>query len=72
MNNKNILTLDEVVSYIGFSQKQIYMLTSTRVIPHYKPSGRKLFFKKDEIDEWKQKRLEKQPYLTNPLSYSVA
>ncbi len=52
MNNKNILTVDEVVSYTGFSQKQIYKLTSTRVIPHYKPSGRKLFFKKDEIDEW--------------------
>ena len=50
--NKNILTVDEVVNYTGFSQKQIYKLTSTRAIPHYKPSGRKLFFKKDEIDEW--------------------
>jgi excisionase family DNA binding protein len=52
MDNKNILTVDEVISYTGFSQKQIYKLTSTRAIPHYKPSGRKLFFKKDEIDEW--------------------
>ena len=50
--NKNILTVDEVVNYTGFSQKQIYKLTSGRQIPHYKPSGRKLFFKKDEIDEW--------------------
>ena len=52
MDNKNILTVDEVINYTGFSQKQIYKLTSTRAIPHYKPSGRKLFFKKDEIDEW--------------------
>ena len=52
MIEKNILTVDEVVNYTGFSQKQIYKLTSTRQIPHYKPSGRKLFFKKDEIDEW--------------------
>ena len=52
MDNKNILTVDEVISYTGFSQKQIYKLTSTRAIPHYKPSGRKLFFKKDELDEW--------------------
>jgi len=49
---KNILTVDEVINYTGFSQKQIYKLTSTRAIPHYKPSGRKLFFKKDEIDKW--------------------
>ena len=52
MDNKNILTVDEVINYTGFSQKQIYKLTSTRAIPHYKPSGRKLFFKKDELDEW--------------------
>lgn len=52
MSVKNILTVDEVIEYTGFSQKQIYKLTSTRAIPHYKPSGRKLFFKKDEIDEW--------------------
>jgi len=52
VHSKNILTVDEVINYTGFSQKQIYKLTSSRQIPHYKPSGRKLFFKKDEIDEW--------------------
>ena len=50
--SKNILTVEEVINYTGFSQKTIYKLTSTRAIPHYKPSGRKLFFKKDEIDKW--------------------
>ncbi|MDA9588509.1 helix-turn-helix domain-containing protein [Flavobacteriaceae bacterium] len=52
MENKNFLTVEEMMKYTGFSQKQIYKLTSTRTIPHYKPSGRKLFFKKDEIDKW--------------------
>ena len=52
INDKNILTVEGLMDYTGFSQKQIYKLTSTRAIPHYKPSGRKLFFKKDEIDEW--------------------
>ena len=52
INDKNILTVEDLMDYTGFSQKQIYKLTSTRAIPHYKPSGRKLFFKKDEIDEW--------------------
>ena len=52
INDKNILTVEDLMDYTDFSQKQIYKLTSTRQIPHYKPSGRKLFFKKNEIDEW--------------------
>ena len=52
IHEKNILTVDDLIAYTGYSQKQIYKLTSTRAIPHYKPSGRKLLFKKDEINEW--------------------
>ena len=52
INDKNILTVEDLMDYTGFSQKQIYKLTSIRAIQHYKPSGRKLFFKKDEIDDW--------------------
>lgn len=32
--------------------KQICKLTSSIQILHYKPSGRKLLFMKDELDEW--------------------
>ena len=52
INDKNILTVEGLMDYTGFSRKQIYKLTSTRRIPHYKPSGRKILFKKDEIDNW--------------------
>ena len=52
INDKNILTVEDLMDYTDFSQKQIYKLKSTRQIPHYKPSGKKLFFKKNEIDEW--------------------
>jgi excisionase family DNA binding protein len=50
--SKNILTVDDLIDYTGYSQKQIYKLTSTRAIPHYKPNGRKLFFKRNEVDNW--------------------
>ena len=50
MQDKNILTVDDLIDYTGYSQKQIYKLTSTRAIPHYKPNGRKLFFKRNEVD----------------------
>ena len=52
MQDKNILTVDDLIDYTGYSQKQIYKLTSTRAIPHYKPNGRKLFFKRNEVDAW--------------------
>ena len=40
------------IKLLGYSIKSIYFLTSTRKIPHYKPNGRKIFFKKDEINHW--------------------
>ena len=52
IQDKNILTVDDLIDYTGYSQKQIYKLTSTRAIPHYKPNGRKLFFKRNEVDAW--------------------
>ena len=45
------MNLKEVVAYMGTSTSAIYKLTSTAEIPHYK-LNKKLFFKKEEIDEW--------------------
>lgn len=58
---KSILSFKEAVEYTGFSESYLYKLTSARKIPHYKPTGRKLFFKKDEIDAW---------LLSNPIKTS--
>lgn len=49
---KNIMSFEEAVEYTGFSKSYLYKLTSGRKIPHYKPTGRKLFFKRDELDTW--------------------
>ena len=52
LSNKKVLTFDEVVAYTGFKPSYLYKLTSTFSIPHSKPGGGKLFFDKNEIDEW--------------------
>ncbi|WDT67936.1 helix-turn-helix transcriptional regulator [Cloacibacterium sp. TD35] len=50
---KPILDVDELTAYTGFEKSYIYKMTSTRKIPHYKtPGGKKIFFKREEIDEW--------------------
>ena len=49
---KEILTLEELSLYIGQSSSSIYKLTSKRGIPFYSPGGKKLYFKRTEIDDW--------------------
>ena len=49
---KDILTLQEASVYIGVSLSQLYKLTSTQSIPHYKPRGKMCYFEKKELDAW--------------------
>lgn len=51
-SQKEIMTLDEVSAYTGFSKQLLYRLTSSREIPFYKPNNGKLFFKRAEIEVW--------------------
>lgn len=50
--SKPIFNIDEVATYTGLSKFYIYKLSSKNLIPHYKPNGKNLFFKKEEIDNW--------------------
>lgn len=51
-NQKNILNLNEFCHYTGTSPAYAYKLTSQSLVPHYKPHGKKIFFKRSEVDEW--------------------
>jgi excisionase family DNA binding protein len=46
-----IMSLNQLCEYCDFTKSFVYKKTSTREIPHYK-KGKKLFFKKEEIDHW--------------------
>ena len=52
ISSKDILTLQEASVYIGVSLSQLYKLTSTQSIPHYKPRGKMCYFEKKELDAW--------------------
>ena len=52
ISSKDILTLQEASIYIGVSLSQLYKLTSTQSIPHYKPRGKMCYFEKKELDAW--------------------
>ena len=49
--SKEVLDLEEAVTYTGCARSTLYRLTSSKEIPHYK-LGQALRFKKSELDEW--------------------
>jgi len=51
-SNKEALDFNETAQYINQSRSYLYKLTSQGLIPHYKPNGKKLYFKRSELNEW--------------------
>ena len=49
--SKEVLDLEEAITYPGCARSTLYRLTSAKEIPHYK-LGQALRFKKSELDEW--------------------
>ena len=49
--NNAPMDVKNLSEYLKLSVSAIYKLTSTSEIPHYK-SGKRLYFKKEEIEEW--------------------
>lgn len=49
---KPVLNLDEASVLTGISKSYLYKLTSTGGIPCYKPQGKRLYFKRVELEDW--------------------
>ena len=50
--NDKPLNFNQAAEYLGFSHSYLYKLTSKKIIPCHRPTGKMLFFSKNEIDEW--------------------
>ena len=49
--NKEILNVSEACEFLDYKRSYLYKLTHLRKIPHYKPNGKKIYFKKSELEE---------------------
>jgi excisionase family DNA binding protein len=49
---KDVLNFNEGCAYVDISESHMYKLTSTGVIPHSKPNGKRIYFKRAELDTW--------------------
>lgn len=46
------LNFNDACNYLNVSKSHLYKLTSSGLIPHYKPNGKMVYFSKPELDEW--------------------
>lgn len=50
--NDKPLTTEETCQYLGIKKPTLYALTSGKKIPHYKPNGSLLYFKKSDLNNF--------------------
>jgi excisionase family DNA binding protein len=51
--NKQILNFNEASKYLELSHSHLYKLTSASSITFYKPTGKKLYFKREDLDNFR-------------------
>lgn len=51
---KEVLTSEEAARYMGISLSHLYKLTMRQAIPHYKPTGKVVYFNRAEVEQWLQ------------------
>lgn len=52
---KEVLNFNEACTYLDLSASHLYKMTSQKQIPHFCPQGKKLYFKRAELDVWLQR-----------------
>lgn len=50
--SKEFLTVVEAAKYLSISESALYKKTSNKEIPYYVPGGKKIYFLKEDIDNW--------------------
>lgn len=60
--NKHVLDVDEACSYMKVSRSFLYKMTHERKIACYCPSGKKLYFKREDLDEWMLQNRQKPEF----------
>jgi excisionase family DNA binding protein len=43
------MTIEEAAKFLSLSKSHIYKLTSRGEIPHYKPTGKRIYFFRDDL-----------------------
>jgi excisionase family DNA binding protein len=50
--SKEILSLEEAAEYLQLSKSCLYKMTSSKEIPYYVPGGKRIYFRRIELENW--------------------
>ena len=65
--NKNVLSFEEACKFTN-----LYKLTSTQQIPHYKPQGKMIYFEKDALEAWlRQNPVKTQAQISQEANHYI-
>lgn len=49
---KEFLSVEDVCTYLDISSSAVYKLSHNKTLPRYCPNGKKIYFRKSDIDAW--------------------
>lgn len=52
LSKKQLMSVKEAASYLNLDEQTLYNFNRDKKIPHYKPNGKKVYYKRDELDDW--------------------
>lgn len=52
VEGKEVLNLSQAAQFLSLSKSYLYKLTSSNVIPFYKPRGKMIYFRRSELVDW--------------------
>ena len=52
LKKKDRPLFEEAAEYLDVSKSHLYKLTSAGEIPHFKPRGKRLYFKREDLNAW--------------------
>lgn len=63
---KRILNSDEASKFVGISKSDLYKKTSSNSIPLHKPSGKLIYFLREDLENWMlSNRIESHDEITD-------
>ncbi|MBR5959291.1 MAG: helix-turn-helix domain-containing protein [Salinivirgaceae bacterium] len=52
VNGKDILSVEEAARLLNLSKAHVYRLTQTRELPYFCPSGKKYYFRREDLTNY--------------------
>jgi excisionase family DNA binding protein len=61
-DNRNVFNSTAAAEYLGVAKPTLYSYVSSGKIPFSKPTGKRIFFQKEKLDEWLLQNPHKSNY----------